>query len=73
MSSIDLTDPNFLRHHHKLTDMSLLSTLIISWNCDETNWVFYSATQSVSCEYLWPAAFLEKLTESPARRWKMEE
>ena len=48
MSSIDLTDPNFLRHHHKLTDMSLLSTLIISWNCDETNWVFYSATQSVS-------------------------
>lgn len=48
MSSIDLTDPNFLRHHHKLTDMSLLSTLIISWNCDETNYVFYSATQSVS-------------------------
>ena len=40
MSSIDLTDPNFLRHHHKLTDMSLLSTLIISWNCDETNYVF---------------------------------
>ena len=70
MSSIDLTDPNFLRHHHKLTDMSLLSTLIISWNCDETNWVFYSATQNVST---YDQLFLEKLTESPARRWKMEE